>query len=74
MAIACGMQLGGAKTCVFMQDSGFLNCLNNIMSLVAPYGFDDEVGGLAIKGVSEPEHHKKSNELYRYIYDTIFCP
>jgi len=68
VAIACGMQLGGAKTFVFMQDSGWLNCINNMCSLVYPYGF--KIGG-EVKGVPEPEHHKRSYDLYRYLNDTI---
>lgn len=68
IAIACGIELGGGKAFVFMQDSGALNCINNIASLVAPYDFN--VDGF-VKEVTEPEHHKYSNELYRRISDSI---
>ena len=68
VAIACGMQLGGAKTFVFMQDSGYLNCLNNMCSLVKPYGF--KIDG-TIQEVHIPEHHERSNRLFRYVYDKI---
>jgi len=64
VAIACGLQLGGWTPFVFMQDSGYLNCLNNITSLMRPYGFDFQI---VVKEVKEPEHHKQSNELYEKI-------
>ena len=69
IAFACGVQLGGGKPFVFMQDSGALNCLNNIASLVYPYGFKIDC---FIKGVKEPEHHKYSNAIFRMVYETIY--
>ena len=67
VAIACGLQLGGKDCEVFMQDSGYLNSLNNIKSLVEPYGFNIKI---IVKPVKEPEHHKYSNELYEKIKRT----
>jgi len=65
LAIAVGMKLGGAEPLVFMQDSGFLNCLNNYTSLCRPY----EIWiTSAVKEVSEPEHHKYSNSLFKIVW------
>ena len=69
MAIAAGIKLGGGDPFVFLQDSGYLNCLNNLGSLLAPYKIQIK---MMIKEVKEPEHHTCSNWLYREIHDTIF--
>ena len=68
VAIACGMQLGGAKCKVFMQDSGWLNCCNNIFSLAVPYEFELE---WEVKEVNSPSHHYYTNLLYKEINDKI---
>jgi len=65
IAIACGVLLGGGEPFVFMQDSGWLNCLNNFASLCEPY--DLKINNGYIKEVSEPEHHKYSNTLFKHL-------
>ena len=72
VAIACGIELGGGETKVFMQDSGYLNCLNNNMSLIQPYDFNKIT--MCVKEVSEPEHHKFSNRLFRWVYEFLYRP
>lgn len=69
IGIACGVELGGGSAVVFMQDSGFLNCINNITSLVTPYGFNKSQ--FYVKEVEQPEHHRYSNAIYRKVRDKV---
>lgn len=55
VAFACGVQLGGKRTKVFMQNSGIGTSLDTMTSLYYPYGFDFD---FIIAPVNEPLHHK----------------
>jgi len=68
VAIACGAKLGGSECLVFMQDCGLLSALNTFIGLSDTYKIKLNV---TIKFVETPEHHKKTCEMARIVYDTF---
>ena len=68
VAFACGMELGGKQSLVFMQNSGLGTCLDALTSLYFPYGFTFKIW---IKDRHEPEHHELMGRISKKIYKTV---
>jgi phosphonopyruvate decarboxylase len=61
MAIATGAWLAGKEPFVYMQNSGFGNCIDIITSLIRPYGIDINVH---VDNRKTPEHHALMGKIF----------
>lgn len=69
VAFACGAIMAGKKPYIFMQNSGFFNCLDTITSLGVPYGIELDI---EVSNRTEPEHHKLGGAITPKIMGMIF--
>lgn len=68
IAFAVGVQLGGGECEVFMQNDGFLRCLNVITTLLKPY---DIIVPMEIKVRYTPEHHYYAGKIMNDIMKAL---
>ncbi len=72
LAVAFGVYLCGKSPRVFMQDSGWIDSLNCVLSLWFPYvqNFSDGVDSV-IHNKTEPEHHVYTSLFFQNFFKRI---
>lgn len=66
IGIAAGAWVGGINSAVIMQNSGFLDALNPISSLLLPYSIPMLliVSGRGVPGVQDETHHRVAGSIF----------